>query len=175
MFRAILEEISFYIFKDFFVILDAKDKWLSLAEICSYLSISKDTVYRLIKKDFPAPKVGNRWKARCVDIDNWIAANNLPHPIASPKKIFDKTTSPLRIASLFSGCGGLDLGFLGNFTSNKISYSQNPVDESIVQIQNKIRVIPMSCSLSQTVPLNFLAEDYRRILDIELFRCVYFV
>ena len=53
------------------------EPWLSLAEICEYLSISNDTVYRLIKsKKFPAQKIGNRWKAQKSQIDLWITSNN---------------------------------------------------------------------------------------------------
>lgn len=36
-----------------------------------------------------------------------------------------KGKKQVKVASLFSGCGGLDLGFLGGFTSNGIAYSRN--------------------------------------------------
>jgi len=53
------------------------DPWLTIAEICEYLAISDDTLYRLIRnKNFPAKKIGNRWKAKKIDIDKWIADNN---------------------------------------------------------------------------------------------------
>jgi excisionase family DNA binding protein len=57
-----------------------REPWLSLAEICEYLSVSNDTLYRLIKnKAFPAQKVGNRWKAKKTQIDIWIEQNNHPN------------------------------------------------------------------------------------------------
>lgn len=53
------------------------EPWLTLKDICDYLSVSDDTLYRLIKfKDFPAQKIGNRWKGKKSQIDKWIANNN---------------------------------------------------------------------------------------------------
>ena len=57
------------------------ESWLTLKEICYYLSVSDDTLYRLIKyKNFPAFKIGNRWKGKKSQIDQWIAKNS-----SSPK------------------------------------------------------------------------------------------
>ncbi len=38
------------------------------------------------------------------------------------------TTKRYKVVSMFSGCGGMDLGFTGNFTSNKNHYERNPFD-----------------------------------------------
>jgi DNA (cytosine-5)-methyltransferase 1 len=38
----------------------------------------------------------------------------------------DPRTSKFKVVSLFSGCGGMDLGFKGGFTSLKKSYSRQP-------------------------------------------------
>ncbi len=53
-----------------------------------------------------------------------------------------KKTKPLRVLSLFSGCGGMDLGFEGNFTTFKKSYNPainahweiNQIDEHFVRL-----------------------------------------
>lgn len=47
----------------------------------------------------------------------------LNYPIA--KKAIDKKTKTFKVVSLFSGCGGLDLGFLGGFKFRGRNYSKN--------------------------------------------------
>ena len=43
------------------------DRYLSVAEICLYLGIKKDTVYKCIdKKGFPAHRIGNFGSLRSV-------------------------------------------------------------------------------------------------------------
>lgn len=40
------------------------ERWLSTSDLCQYLSVSNDTLYRWIQNDeFPAQKIGKRWKA----------------------------------------------------------------------------------------------------------------
>jgi len=39
------------------------------------------------------------------------------------KELFSKETEKIRVVSLFSGCGGMDLGFIGNFTFMDKSYA----------------------------------------------------
>ena len=49
------------------------DRWLSLAEICDYLGISRDTALKWINlKDMPAHKVGRLWKFKISEIDEWV-------------------------------------------------------------------------------------------------------
>ncbi|NCD32467.1 MAG: helix-turn-helix domain-containing protein [Spartobacteria bacterium] len=39
------------------------DRWLSVDEICKYLGIGKDTVYKWVDKyDMPAHRMGRLWK-----------------------------------------------------------------------------------------------------------------
>ena len=48
-------------------------RWLSVDEIATYLGVSRDTVYRWIEsRGLPAHKVGRSWKAKVVDIDEWV-------------------------------------------------------------------------------------------------------
>jgi len=50
-----------------------EDRWLSVDEICQYLGISRDTVYKWIdQKDMPAHKLGRLWKFRKEEVDDWI-------------------------------------------------------------------------------------------------------
>jgi excisionase family DNA binding protein len=52
-----------------------EDRWLSLNEICEYLGVSSDTVYKWIEKhSMPAHRMGRLWKFKRDDVDNWIKA-----------------------------------------------------------------------------------------------------
>ena len=51
----------------------AADRWYSVDEMAKYFGIKKETLYKWIaKKDVPAHKVGNLWKFRKDEIDQWI-------------------------------------------------------------------------------------------------------
>lgn len=49
------------------------DRWLSISEICQYLGVSSDTIYKWIdKKGLPAHKVGRLWKFKRDEVDEWV-------------------------------------------------------------------------------------------------------
>jgi excisionase family DNA binding protein len=49
------------------------DRWFSVDEIAEYLGISKDTVYTWVTtKDMPGHEVGQLWKFKSSEIDEWI-------------------------------------------------------------------------------------------------------
>ena len=72
---------------------------ISLSEYAKRNNRSADTVRRLAEqgKLLTAKKIGR----------NWLVDSLEPYPEAKMS---------WTVASLFSGCGGLDLGFVGNFT-----------------------------------------------------------
>jgi excisionase family DNA binding protein len=52
-----------------------EDKWLTVEEICNYLSVTKDTIYKWIdQREMPAHRVGRRWMFQKEDVDSWIKA-----------------------------------------------------------------------------------------------------
>jgi excisionase family DNA binding protein len=54
---------------------DIEDRWLSVEEICKYLGVSKDTVYRWIDKhSMPAHRMGRLWKFKRTQVDTWVEA-----------------------------------------------------------------------------------------------------
>ncbi|WP_419591628.1 helix-turn-helix domain-containing protein [Thiolapillus sp.] len=54
---------------------EIEDRWLSVGDICTYLGVSNDTVYRWIEKqDMPAHRVGRLWKFKKDEIDEWVKA-----------------------------------------------------------------------------------------------------
>jgi excisionase family DNA binding protein len=73
------------------------DRWLSLAEIASYLGVSKDSVYRWVEtREMPAHKIGRRWKFKVEEVDAWVrsgqadfmaeeVAAGQPHPVQSSR------------------------------------------------------------------------------------------
>lgn len=54
---------------------ELEDRWLSVGDICTYLGVSNDTVYRWIEKnDMPAHRVGRFWKFKREEVDEWVKA-----------------------------------------------------------------------------------------------------
>ena len=49
------------------------EKWLTVEEICDYLQVTKDTIYKWIStRAMPAHKVGKRWMLQKSEVDQWI-------------------------------------------------------------------------------------------------------
>ena len=49
------------------------DRWLSVEDICTYLGVSRDTVYKWIDKmGMPAHRAGRLWKFKKDEVDNWV-------------------------------------------------------------------------------------------------------
>ncbi len=52
------------------------EKLMTLEEVADYLRLSKDTVYRMANTGkIPASKVGNQWRFRKEDVDQWLEKN----------------------------------------------------------------------------------------------------
>jgi excisionase family DNA binding protein len=52
---------------------EMEDRWLSISEICKYLGVSNDTVYKWIDKhDMPAHRMGRLWKFKKEQVDAWV-------------------------------------------------------------------------------------------------------
>jgi excisionase family DNA binding protein len=49
------------------------DRWMTLQEVAKYLRVSKDSIYRLAQKgEIPASKLGNLWRFKKEEIDEWM-------------------------------------------------------------------------------------------------------
>jgi len=49
------------------------DRWLSVEEICKYLGVGRDTIYKWIdKKRMPACRAGRLWKFKRNEVDGWM-------------------------------------------------------------------------------------------------------
>ena len=86
---------------------------LTISQTASYLQVSDKTVRRLINDGkLRASKLSNRtWRIRQCDIESYLrdSSNHCDIPSTQQPK-FNDNTKP-RLISLFSGCGGMDLGF----------------------------------------------------------------
>lgn len=52
------------------------ERWMTLQEVAGYLRVSKDSIYRLAQKgEVPASKIGNLWRFRKDEIDEWMNNN----------------------------------------------------------------------------------------------------
>ena len=49
------------------------NRWYSLKEICVYLGVSRDTIFKWIEtKNMPAQKIGRQWKFKLDEVDAWV-------------------------------------------------------------------------------------------------------
>ena len=50
-------------------------RWLSVDEICKYLGVGKDTVYKWIsEKGMPAHRMGRLWRFKKEQVEKWVEA-----------------------------------------------------------------------------------------------------
>lgn len=50
-----------------------ENRWISMAELCKHVGVSRDTAIKWInKKDMPAHKVGRLWKFKIDEVDKWV-------------------------------------------------------------------------------------------------------
>jgi len=61
--------------RGFLGMVEMEDRWLSITEICKYLGVSNDTVYKWIDKHgMPAHRMGRLWKFKKDEVDEWVKA-----------------------------------------------------------------------------------------------------
>ncbi len=52
------------------------DRWMTIEETAEYLQVSRDSIYRLAQKGkIPASKIGNLWRFKKEEIDEWMHLN----------------------------------------------------------------------------------------------------
>lgn len=85
---------------------------ISLSEYAAKYNKSTDTLRRMAEIGMlkTAQKIGR----------NWVVDGEEDYPAK-----MRKTTKPISVISLFSGCGGMDLGFMGDFDFLGKHYKKN--------------------------------------------------
>ena len=54
-----------------------EERWLTVDDICQYLSVSKETVYKWIeKRNMPGHRVGRRWMFEKEELDDWVRSGS---------------------------------------------------------------------------------------------------
>lgn len=49
------------------------ERYMTVADVCDYLSVTHETVYRWIKQsELPAHRVGKRWMFQRAEVDVWV-------------------------------------------------------------------------------------------------------
>ena len=49
------------------------NRWYSLKEICNYLGVGRDTIFKWIElKEMPAVKMGRQWRFKIDEVDKWV-------------------------------------------------------------------------------------------------------
>ncbi|MBE6365717.1 MAG: DNA (cytosine-5-)-methyltransferase [Lentisphaerae bacterium] len=97
-------------------------EYLTVAQAAEYLQLSEKTIRRLISHGkIRAAKLSNRiWRIKTLDMEKYIASvsNASSQPlfdfaenIGHNKTMIEYNHKTPRLVSLFSGCGGMDLGF----------------------------------------------------------------
>ena len=57
--------------------MELANRWYSLKEICEYLGVSRDTIFKWIEtKNMPAHKMGRQWKFKVDEVDEWVKAGS---------------------------------------------------------------------------------------------------
>ena len=97
---------------------------LTVSQTAQYLQLSEKTIRRMIRNgSLPASKLGNRiWRIRACDVDEYVSnsrQNRLAYSITNLPELELETPEHPRLISLFSGCGGMDLGLEGGFSIHK--------------------------------------------------------
>ena len=55
--------------------MEIENRWYSLKEVCEYLGVSRDTIFKWIdSREMPAHKMGRLWKFKLEEVDEWIKA-----------------------------------------------------------------------------------------------------
>lgn len=86
---------------------------LTISQTAQYLKLSEKTVRRLIADGrLQASKLGERcWRIQACDIEDFIKSSSNGINQTNKQTVSSQSISSPKLISLFSGCGGMDLGF----------------------------------------------------------------
>ena len=83
----------------------SEKKLMNIKDVANYLNVNEKTIYRMLSDEsIPAVKISGSWRFDRREIEQWVG-----NKMTGKKN--SKTSKKPKVISLFSGCGGLDLGF----------------------------------------------------------------
>lgn len=57
------------------------ERWLTVDDICNYLNVSNETVYKWIEqRAMPCHRVGRRWKFKQDEVNEWVRSGGAADP-----------------------------------------------------------------------------------------------
>lgn len=61
------------------------ERWLTVEDICGYLNVSNETIYKWIEqRNMPAHRVGRRWMFKQSEVDDWVRSGGAADKPDSP-------------------------------------------------------------------------------------------
>lgn len=65
------------------------DRWLSVEDVCKYLGVGRDTIYKWIDmRRMPAYRAGRLWKFKKEEVDEWMKSGGADDSALRAKKSF---------------------------------------------------------------------------------------
>jgi len=62
-----------------------EDRWLTVDDICKYLNVSNETIYKWIKRSgMPGHRVGRRWMFKQAEVDDWVRSGGASDKAGKP-------------------------------------------------------------------------------------------
>lgn len=114
---------------------------------------SGDTVRRMAERGAfcTAEKIGR----------NWVIDSDEAYPVRKRTMKYHTQTIPTTVVSLFSGCGGMDLGFIGGFDFLNVNYPKTGFE---IIWANEIS--PAACkTYKQNIGVHIINADINDVLD----------
>lgn len=150
-----------------------QDRWLSIKEICAYLGVSDDTVYRWIKfHDMPTHKMGRLWKFKINEIDERKVDMFIDNPIehievtSSERNVFSSQGIDVKLGTVHSVKGQTHTAtlflecFNDGFNANQLieHLTGNPADK-VKGVRNKKSALKIAY-VAMSRPTHFLCAAF---------------
>jgi len=69
------------------MLMDEKERWVTIDEVASHLGVTKDSIYRWVeKKRFPAHRVGRLFRFKLSEVDEWVRSGGAGETNDSPTR-----------------------------------------------------------------------------------------
>lgn len=131
--------------------------FVSLSEYAIMHEKSPDTLRRIAESGAfkTAQKIGR----------NWVVDSNEPYPVKKRSVKKRSVKKPIAVVSLFSGCGGMDLGFIGGFDFLGKHYDRTDFNIIWANELNPIASDTYRANLGKHIIVGDINEQLRNLPD----------